>query len=252
MDFELSANQKLIQEMVREFATNELEPAAVEIDKTGEFPWTNIKKMAELGLLGIIVPEEFGGGGMDYLSLAIAVEEISQACASSGVIVAVNQTLTAYPILQFGNEAQKKKYLPLLTKAEKLGAFGLTEANAGSDPSSMETTAKLEGNQYILNGSKRFITNGGEAGIHIVFAYTDKTKLHKGISAFIVESDAAGFSTGEHEDLLGLRATANIFRLPSGEKSLSRLFVILSFRNSTRLTVISVRYVGRECGGRAT
>jgi butyryl-CoA dehydrogenase len=209
MNFELDSNQKLIQEMVREFSVNELEPTAVEIDKSREFPWTNIKKMAELGLLGIIIPEEYGGGGMDYVSLAVAVEEISHGCASTGVIVAVNQTLTAYPIMQFGTEEQKKKYLPILARAEKIGAFALTESGAGSDPAGMDSTAKLEGDHYILNGSKRFITNGEEAGIYIVFAVTDKEKGYKGISAFIVEREFPGFSVGEHEDLLGLRATGN-------------------------------------------
>jgi butyryl-CoA dehydrogenase len=209
MDFTLDSDQKLIQEMVREFATNELEPVAEEIDRSGEFPWTNIKKMAELGLMGMIVPEKYSGGGMSFVSLAIAVEEISRACASTGVIVAVNQTLSAYPILKFGDDSQKQKYLPLLAKAEKLGAFGLTEANAGSDPAALETHAKLDGDHYILNGSKRFITNGGEAGIFIVFASTDKEKGHKGISAFIIERDFPGFSVGKHEDLMGLRATAN-------------------------------------------
>ena len=209
MNFELDSNQKLIQEMVREFAVNELEEKAVEIDQTKEFPWTNIKKMAELGLMGMIIPEAYGGGGMDFLSLAIAVEEISHGCASTGVIVAVNQTLTAYPIMQFGTDEQKKKYLPLLAKAEKIGAFALTESGAGSDPAGMETTAKLDGDHYILNGSKRFITNGEEAGIFIVFAVTAKEKGHKGINAFIVEKDFPGFSVGEHEDLMGLRATGN-------------------------------------------
>ena len=209
MDFTLDSDQKLIQDMVREFATNELEPVAEEIDRSGEFPWTNIKKMAELGLMGMIVPEKYGGGGMSFVSLAIAVEEISRACASTGVIVAVNQTLSAYPILKFGDDSQKQKYLPVLAKAEKLGAFGLTEANAGSDPAAMETHAKLDGDHYIINGSKRFITNGGEAGIFIVFASTDKEKGYKGISAFIIERDFPGFSVGKHEDLMGLRATAN-------------------------------------------
>jgi len=209
MNFELDSNQKLIQEMVRDFAVKELEPAAVEIDKTQEFPWSNLKKMAALGLLGMIIPEEFGGGGMDFLSLAIAIEEISRVCASTGVIVAVNQTLAAYPIMQFGNESQQKKYLPLLARGDTMGAFALTEANAGSDPAAIETTAKLEGDHYILNGSKRFITNGGEAGIFIVFAKTDKEKGHKGISAFVIEKELPGFSVGEHEDLMGLRATAN-------------------------------------------
>jgi butyryl-CoA dehydrogenase len=137
------------------------------------------------------------------------VEEISHGCASTGVIVAVNQTLTAYPIMQFGTEEQKKKYLPILARAEKIGAFALTESGAGSDPAGMDSTAKLEGDHYILNGSKRFITNGEEAGIYIVFAVTDKEKGYKGISAFIVEREFPGFSVGEHEDLLGLRATGN-------------------------------------------
>ena len=145
MNFELDSNQKLIQEMVREFAVNELEEKAVEIDNTKEFPWENIKKMAELGLMGIIIPEKYGGGGMDFLSLTIAVEEISHGCASTGVIMAVSQTLAAYPILQFGSEEQKQKYLPLLAKAEQIGAFALTEAGVGSDPAGMETTARLDG-----------------------------------------------------------------------------------------------------------
>jgi len=209
MNFELESNQKLIKDMVHEFAVNELEEKAVEIDKSREFPWDSIKKMSELGILGMIVPEKYGGGGMDFVSLAIAIEEISKTCASTGVIVAVNNTLTAYPILQFGNEEQKKKYLPILSKGEKIGAFALTEPNAGSDPASMETKAKLDGDHYIINGSKRFITNGQEAGIFIVFAKTDPDKGHKGISAFIVEKEFPGFSVGEHEDLLGLRATGN-------------------------------------------
>lgn len=209
MDFDLNADQKMIQDMVRKFADTELEPFAAEIDKTQEFPWENLKKMAKLGLLGIVIPEEYGGAGSDFVSLAVAVEEISRVCASTGVIVAVNNSLTAYPIHHFGNEEQRKKYLPLLCKGEKLGALGITEPNAGSDVVAMETTAKLEGDHYILNGTKRFITNGGEAGIFVIFAYTDKEKGHKGIDAFIVEKDASGFSVGKHEDLMGIRATAN-------------------------------------------
>ncbi len=209
MNFDLTDDQKLVKDMVRDFAEKELKEKAVEIDKSQEFPWENLKKMAGLGLLGIIVPEEYGGGGMDFISLAIAVEEISRACASTGVIVAVNNSLTAYPIMQWGNDDQKKKYLPLLCSGEKIGAFGLTEPNAGSDAASIETTAKLEGDHYILNGSKRFITNGGEAGIFIVFAVTNKELKHKGISAFVVEDGFEGFTRGKHEDLMGIRATAN-------------------------------------------
>ncbi|MBC8525951.1 MAG: acyl-CoA dehydrogenase [Candidatus Cloacimonetes bacterium] len=209
MDFELTNDQKMLQKEVRNFAETELEPVAAEIDKSGEFPWDNIKKMAELGLLGIIVPEKYGGAEFDFVSLAIAIEEISRVCATTGVIVAVNNSLASYPIMQFGSEEQKKKYLPLLSSAEKLGAIGITEPNAGSDVAAMETTAKLEGDYYILNGTKRFITNAGEAGIFVVFAYTNKELGYKGMSVFIVERDTPGFSLGKHEDLMGIRATAN-------------------------------------------
>lgn len=209
MNFDLTNDQKMLQDQVKKFADSVLAPVAPDIDKSGEFPWDNIKKMAELGLLGIIIPEEYGGAGFDYISLAIAIEEISRACASTGVIVAVNNSLAGYPIMQFGNEEQKKKYLPLLCKGEKLGAFGLTEPNAGSDVAAMETTARLDGDHYILNGTKRFITNAGEAGIYMVFAYTNKELKHKGMSTFIVERDTPGFSLGKHEDLMGIRATAN-------------------------------------------
>lgn len=209
MNFDLTNDQKMLQEEVRKYAQTELAPLAPEIDKSGEFPWASIKKMAQLGLLGVIVPEQYGGSGFDFVSLAIAIEEISRACASTGVIVAVNNSLTTYPIVQFGSEEQKKKYLPSLCNGQKIGAFGLTEPNAGSDVAGMESTAKLDGGHYILNGTKRFITNGGEAGTFVVFAYTNKELKHKGISAFIVERDTPGFSLGNHEDLMGIRATAN-------------------------------------------
>ncbi|UCD05923.1 MAG: acyl-CoA dehydrogenase [candidate division WOR-3 bacterium] len=209
MNFDLTNDQKMLQEEVRKFAQSELAPLAPEIDKSREFPWATIKKMAQLGLLGVIVPEQYGGSGFDFVSLAIAIEEISRACASTGVIVAVNNSLTTYPIAQFGNEEQKKKYLPPLCSGERVGAFGLTEPNAGSDVAAMESTARLEGDHYILNGTKRFITNGGEAGTFVVFAYTNRELKHKGISAFVVERDTPGFSLGNHEDLMGIRATAN-------------------------------------------
>jgi butyryl-CoA dehydrogenase len=209
MDFDLTTDQKMLQKMVRELATKELEPVAQEIDKSGEFPWDNIKKLAKQGLLGVIVPEEYEGAGFDFISLAIAVEEISRVCATTGVIVAVNNSLVAYPIYQFGNEEQRKKWLPLLAGGEKLGAIGITEPNAGSDVAAMEATAKLEEEYYVLNGTKRFITNGGEAGIYVIFAYTNRELKHKGISAFVVERNTPGFSLGKHEDLMGIRGTAN-------------------------------------------
>ena len=209
MDFGLTNDQKMLQDQVRKFADAELAPVAAEIDKSGEFPWANLKKMAQLGLLGVVVPEKYGGSGFDFVSLAIAIEEISRACATTGVIVAVNNSLTTFPILQFSSEEQKSKYLPLLCSGKKIGAFGLTEPDAGSDVVSLESTARLEGDHYVLNGTKRFITNAGEAGIFIVFAYTNKEMKHKGISAFVVERDTPGFSLGNHEDLMGIRATAN-------------------------------------------
>lgn len=209
MNFDLTENQKLIQDMMRKFAKEELEPKAAEYDKTCEFPTENIKKLAELGILGMVVPEQYGGAGFDFVSLAIAVEEISKACASTGVIVAVHNSLVSYPILNWGNEEQKKRYLPKMASGEKLGAFALTEPNAGSDPGSLEMTAKPEGNYYILNGTKRFITNAGKADVFVVIANTDKTKGSKGISAFIVDRNSPGFSIGKHEDLMGLRATDN-------------------------------------------
>jgi butyryl-CoA dehydrogenase len=209
MNFDLTNDQKMLQDQVRKFADTELAPVAPEIDQSGAFPWENIKKMAKLGLLGVVVPEKYGGSEFDFVSLAIAIEEISRVCASTGVIVAVNNSLTTYPILQFGNEDQKNKYLPPLCSGEKIGAFGLTEPNAGSDVVALEAAARLEGDHYVLNGAKRFITNGGEAGIFVVFAYTNKKLKHKGISAFIVERDTPGFTLGKHEDLMGIRATAN-------------------------------------------
>lgn len=209
MNFDLTNDQKMLQREVRNFAETELAPVAPKIDVSGEFPWDNIKKMAKLGLLGIIVPEKYGGSEFDFVSLVVAIEEISRVCASTSVIVAVNNSLVSYPILQFGTEEQKEKYLPPLCSVDKLGAIAITEPNAGSDVAAMESTAKLEGNHYILNGTKRFITNGGEAGIFIVFAYTDKDLKHKGISAFIIERDTPGFTLGKHEDLMGIRATAN-------------------------------------------
>ena len=209
MNFDLTENQKLIQDMVRQFAKTELEPKAAEIDKTGEFPMANIKKMAELGLMGMVVPEKYGGAGFDFVSLAVAVEEISRACGSTGVIVAVNNSLAGWTTYSNGTEEQREKFVRPMATGKKIGAFALTEPNVGSDPAALETTAKLEGDYYIVNGTKRFITNGGVGDIFLVFATTDKTKGHKGIIALIVEKGTPGLSCGKHEELMGLRATAN-------------------------------------------
>lgn len=209
MEFNLTEDQIMLRNMVRDFATNELEPKAAQLDASAEFPHETIKKLAELGLLGMTIPEQYGGNKFDFVSLAIAIEEISRGCASTGVITAVHNTLVAWPIVNWGSEELKQKYLPRMATGEMLGAFGLTEANAGSDPASMETKAVLKGDKYILNGSKRFITNAGAAQIFIVFAKTAPELGSKGITAFLVERSFPGFSLGKHEDLLGLRATAN-------------------------------------------
>jgi len=209
VDFNLTEDQLMIRSMAREFATKELEPSAAAIDASGEFPRESIRKLAELGLLSMTIPEEFGGAGFDFLSLAVAIEEISRGCGSTGVICAVHNSLAAWPIVNWGTPEQKQRYLPKMATGELLGAFGLTEPNCGSDPGSMEATAILKGEHYVLNGAKRFITNGGAADVFVVFARTDPAAGHKGISAFIVERGFPGFSLGKHEDLLGLRATAN-------------------------------------------
>jgi len=209
MDFRLGENQKMVQDMVRDFARNVVEPQAAAIDESGEFPAANIKELAKLGLLGMIVPEQYGGAGFDFVSLAIAVEEISRACASTGVIVAVNNSLVCYPIYTFGNEELRARILRPLAAGERLGAYCLTEPNAGSDPAGLEATARLDGDHYVLNGTKRFITNAGVADVFIVFATLDKAQGHKAITAFIVEKGTPGLSVGKHENLMGMRATAN-------------------------------------------
>ena len=209
MDFSLTQDQKMVRDMVREFATKELEPIAAEIDESREFPKATIKKMAELGLMGVVIPEEYGGAGMDFTTLAIICEEISRVCATHGVITAVTNSLCAWPIYHFGTEEQRKKYLPDLTSGKKLGAIGITEPNAGSDPASMETTAVDKGDHWVLNGTKAWITNAEAAETFVVFAYTNPEERHKGMSAFIIEKDFEGFSIGKHENLMGIRATGN-------------------------------------------
>jgi len=206
MKLELNDQQKMIQKMVREFAEKEVAPIAADLDKTGEFPTKTLEKMAKLGLLGIVIPTEYGGAGLDTISYATVVEEISRKCASTGVITSVHNSLVSYPIMKYGTEEQKKKYLPILAKGEKIGAFAGTEPNAGSDLGGMQTKAVLKGNKYIINGDKCFITSGDKAGIFIVFAVTDKEAGSKGISAFIVESNTPGFKVGSLFDKLGINA----------------------------------------------
>ncbi|KYK34105.1 MAG: acyl-CoA dehydrogenase [Thermoplasmatales archaeon SG8-52-3] len=207
MKLELNDQQKMIQKMVREFADKEIAPVAAELDKKEEYPTKILQKMSKLGLLGTIIPTEYGGAGLDTISYSIVVEEISRKCASTGVITSVHNSLVSWPIMKYGTDEQKKKYLPILASGEKIGAFAGTEPNAGSDLGAMQTTAVLKGNKYIINGDKTFITSGPEAGIIIVFAITDKSAGSKGISAFIVESDFKGYKVGSIFEKLGINAS---------------------------------------------
>jgi len=208
MDFSLTEDQKMLRSMVRDFAEKELEPIAAEIDEECRYPAESIKKIAELGLMGIPFPEEYGGGGAGPVEFAIAVEEISRACASTGVIYLVSAGLAGKPIYRFGSEEQRQRFLVPIARGEKLACFALTEAGAGSDVAALESTATRRNDGYVLNGTKLFITNGVEADIAIVFATIDKSLKHRGITAFIVEKGAPGFSVGKLEHKLGIRASS--------------------------------------------
>lgn len=208
MNFELTREQELVKQMVREFALNEVKPIAAEIDETERFPMENVEKMAKLGMLGIPFAKEFGGAGGDVLSYILTVEELSKVCGTTGVIVSAHTSLCGSVINEFGNKDQKAKYLPDLASGRKLGAFGLTEPGAGTDAAGQQTVATLEGDHYVLNGSKIFITNGGYAETFIIFAMTDKSKGTRGISAFVVEKSFPGFSIGKKEEKLGIRASS--------------------------------------------
>ena len=204
--YTLNEQQQLIRNMAQEFAAQQVAPIACEIDDEARWPAETLEAMKELDLLGIPFPEEYGGSGGDYLSYILVVEELSRACASTGVILSAHISLASWPIYHFGTEAQKRQYLPDLTSGRKLGAFCLTEPAAGTDAASQTTTAVLDGDCYVLNGAKCFITNGDHAETFIVFAMTDKSKGTKGISAFIVEKAFAGVSVGKHERKMGIRA----------------------------------------------
>jgi butyryl-CoA dehydrogenase len=209
MNLQLTEEQGLIRDMVREFAEKEIAPSASERDEEERFDRELMfDKLGELGLTGIVFPEEYGGAGADYISYAIAVEELSKACASTGVTLCAHLSLCANPIYLFGTEEQKQKYLTPLATGEKMGAFGLTEPSAGSDAGGTKTTAVLDGDEYILNGTKIFITNAGEAETYVVLARTDKeAKKHRGISAFIVEKGIPGFTFGKKEKKMGIRSS---------------------------------------------
>ncbi len=208
MDFRLTKEQLLVRKMVREFAENEVKPIASEIDEEERFPAETVAKMAKLGMMGIYFPKEYGGAGGDVLSYAITVEELAKVCGTTAVIVSAHTSLCCAPIFENGTEAQKQKYLPDLLSGRKLGAFGLTEPNAGTDASGQQTTAVLDGDHYVLNGSKCFITNGSVADVFVVFAMTDPKLGNRGISAFIVEKGFPGFSQGKHEKKMGIRGSS--------------------------------------------
>lgn len=208
MNFNISNEHKMLRELYEAFTINEVEPLAKEVDEEERFPIETVEKMKSLGFFGIPFPKEYGGQGGDNLAYAMAVEELSKACGTTGVIISAHTSLCAAPIYEFGNEAQKQKYLIPLAKGEKIGAFGLTEPNAGTDAAGQQTKAVLNGDHYILNGSKIFITNAGYADVYIIMAMTDIEKGLKGISAFIVEGDAEGFTIGKKEEKMGIRGSA--------------------------------------------
>ena len=222
MDFNLNKTQELFRQMIREFAEKEVKPLAAEIDEQERFPQETVEKMAKLGIFGIPVPKQYGGAGGDNLMYSIAVEELSRCCATTGVVVSAHTSLCMSPILQFGAEEQKMKYVPKLASGEWIGAFGLTEPNAGTDAAGQQTTAVLDGEEWVINGNKIFITNAGHADVYIVIAMTDKSLGTKGISAFIVEATTPGFAVGKKELKMGIRGSATaelIFtncRIPKG------------------------------------
>ena len=208
MNFQLTKEQEFVRKMVREFAETEVEPIAAEIDKEHRFPVETVEKMAKYGLLGVPFPTEYGGAGGDHISYAITVEELSRKCASTGVICSAHTSLCCWPIFAWGTEEQKRKYLPDLLAGKTLGAFGLTEPNAGTDASGQQTRAEDMGDHWLLNGAKVFITNGGYADVFVVMAMTDKSKGNHGISSFIVEKGDEGFSIGKTEDKMGICASS--------------------------------------------
>ncbi|HWQ58263.1 MAG TPA: acyl-CoA dehydrogenase [Clostridia bacterium] len=208
MDFNLSAEHEMLRDMYRKFAENEVKPLAEEIDEQERFPAETVEKLARYGFMGIPFPAKYGGAGGDALAYAMAVEELSKVCGTTGVIVSAHTSLCCAPIFEQGTEEQRMKYLPKLLSGEWLGAFGLTEADAGTDASGQQTIAVREGDYYVLNGTKIFITNAGYADVYIIFAMTDKTQGTRGISAFIVEKTFPGFSVGKKEKKMGIRGSA--------------------------------------------
>jgi len=206
MRFELTEEQKMIQQMARDFAVREVEPKARELDKEGRWPAELVKRMGELGLMGVAVPEEHGGAGSDAVSYAVAMEEICRACASTGVIMSVNNSLVCDPLLKYGDARQKKEYLTPLASGQKLGCFGLTEPASGSDASHMETVAEEQGDNFVINGAKNWITNGPHADLIVLFAAHDRSAGAKGTTAFIIEKGTPGFTLNPRDHKLGIHA----------------------------------------------
>jgi len=207
MKIELSDEQLLLRDTVRRFAAEVVAPKAKEIDASGEFPLSTFRQAGELGLAGVAVPEEYGGAGMDLVAYCIAIEEISKVCASTGVILSVNNSLVCDPLQLFGNEEQKRDFLAPLAAGAQLGCFALTEPEAGSDAGAVRTRARRDGDQYVLDGDKVFITNGTHADVALVFASTDPEKRHRGMTCFVVPCDTPGFRRGGHEYKLGVQAS---------------------------------------------
>lgn len=210
MEFGLTEEQKMIRQTAREFADEKLVPLAAEYDRTEEFTAPQAKWLGEIGFLGMMVPEEYGGSGLDTISYVLAMEEVSRGCASSSVTMTVQNSLVNWPIAYFGSEEQKKRYLPQLASGEMLGCYALSEPSAGSDPASMATTASPDGDDYILNGSKIFISNGGVAQVAIVWAQTSKELKHKGITCFLVDAGTPGYTIGAEEKKLGIRGSNTV------------------------------------------
>ena len=211
MDFRLTDEQELIRRTAREFAEARIAPIAAELDEQERFPTETVRQLGEIGLMGMNVPPEYGGAGADFVSHGLAMEEVSRRCAAHGVIMSVNNSLVCWPIAHYGTEEQKRTYLPDLTGARRLGSFSLSEPGSGSDSAALETTAVLDGDHYVLNGTKAWVSNGGQAGVYILFCRTDKqASKHRGISCLIVERDTAGLTVGAKEKTMGIRGSSTV------------------------------------------
>ena len=246
MDFSFTEDQKMLKSMVRDFALRELEPAAAAIDEADKFPARLVRKIADLGLMGLTIPEEYGGSGRGKTEFCIVVEELSRASASVSAILRVSLSLAIHPIVIFGTEQQKRRILPPHASGDMLCCFALTEAGAGSDPAAIATTARRQGDDYVLNGSKTFISLGPEADVAVVMATVDRSLRHRGITAFIVDKDTPGFSVGKHERKLGMHGVSSvelIFQdcVVPGENRLGEegqgLKIALEALNASRTTV---------------